>query len=36
MAGGHGSLGTEMGDEMVAFALPDGVAPAAATHARAK
>ena len=28
MAGGHGSLGTKMGDEMVAFALPDGVAPA--------
>jgi len=27
MAGGHGSLGTKMGDEMVAFALPDGVAP---------
>ncbi|WP_332875735.1 membrane-bound PQQ-dependent dehydrogenase, glucose/quinate/shikimate family [Massilia sp. S19_KUP03_FR1] len=26
MAGGHGSLGTKMGDEMVAFALPDGVA----------
>jgi len=24
MAGGHGSLGTKMGDEMVAFALPDG------------
>jgi quinoprotein glucose dehydrogenase len=23
MAGGHGSLGTKMGDEMVAFALPD-------------
>jgi quinoprotein glucose dehydrogenase len=30
MAGGHGSLGTEMGDEMVAFALPDGVAGARA------
>jgi quinoprotein glucose dehydrogenase len=29
MAGGHGSLGTQMGDEMVAFALPDGAAPAA-------
>ncbi|HBZ06815.1 MAG TPA: membrane-bound PQQ-dependent dehydrogenase, glucose/quinate/shikimate family [Massilia sp.] len=26
MAGGHGSLGTKMGDEMVAYALPDGVA----------
>ena len=24
MADGHGSLGTRMGDEMVAFALPDG------------
>ncbi|MFK3740845.1 membrane-bound PQQ-dependent dehydrogenase, glucose/quinate/shikimate family [Massilia sp. TN1-12] len=31
MAGGHGSLGTRMGDEMVAFALPDGAAPAART-----
>jgi quinoprotein glucose dehydrogenase len=30
MAGGHGSLGTQMGDEMVAFALPDGAAPAGA------
>lgn len=29
MAGGHGSLGTQMGDEMVAFALPDGAAAAA-------
>jgi len=29
MAGGHGSLGTRMGDEMVAFALPDGAAPKA-------
>lgn len=28
MAGGHGSLGTRMGDEMVAFALPDGALPA--------
>lgn len=36
MAGGHGSLGTKMGDEMVAFALPDGAAPAAATAAKAK
>lgn len=35
MAGGHGSLGTRMGDEMVAFALPDGAAPAATT-AKAK
>lgn len=26
MAGGHGSLGTRMGDDMVAFALPDGAA----------
>jgi len=26
MAGGHGSLGTKMGDEMVAFALPGAVA----------
>ena len=23
MAGGHGSLGTKMGDSLVAFALPD-------------
>ena len=29
MAGGHGSLGTKMGDQLVAFALPDGVAPPA-------
>ncbi|MDQ2823814.1 MAG: membrane-bound PQQ-dependent dehydrogenase, glucose/quinate/shikimate family [Pseudomonadota bacterium] len=34
MAGGHGSLGTQMGDEMVAFALPDGVAAAAPAKAR--
>jgi quinoprotein glucose dehydrogenase len=26
MAGGHGSLGTKMGDEMVAYSLPDGAA----------
>ena len=25
MAGGHGSLGTKMGDSLVAFALPDEV-----------
>jgi quinoprotein glucose dehydrogenase len=36
MAGGHGSLGTRMGDEMVAFALPDGVAAPVATPAKAK
>ena len=24
MAGGHGSLGTKMGDSLVAFALPEG------------
>lgn len=30
MAGGHGSLGTKMGDEMVAFALPDGAVAAKA------
>ncbi|GGZ10082.1 membrane-bound PQQ-dependent dehydrogenase, glucose/quinate/shikimate family [Pseudoduganella plicata] len=30
MAGGHGSLGTKMSDELVAFALPDGVAAPAA------
>lgn len=33
MAGGHGSLGTKMADEVVAFALPDG---AAAKPAKAK
>ena len=33
MAGGHGSLGTRMGDEMVAFALPDGALPANANAA---
>jgi quinoprotein glucose dehydrogenase len=33
MAGGHGSLGTKMGDEMVAFALP-GAGPAATTAAK--
>ena len=27
MAGGHGSLGTKMGDSLVAYALPDGAAP---------
>ena len=27
MAGGHGSLGTKMGDTLMAFALPDSVAP---------
>jgi len=27
MAGGHGSLGTKMGDSLVAYALPDGSAP---------
>jgi quinoprotein glucose dehydrogenase len=36
MAGGHGSLGTRMGDEMVAYALPDGVAAPVATPAKAK
>jgi quinoprotein glucose dehydrogenase len=30
MAGGHGSLGTQMGDEMVAFALPDSAVAAKA------
>jgi quinoprotein glucose dehydrogenase len=24
MAGGHGSLGTKMGDSLMAFSLPDG------------
>ncbi|WP_353850543.1 hypothetical protein [Janthinobacterium sp.] len=28
MAGGHGSLGTKMGDSLVAFALPEGTAGA--------
>ena len=27
MAGGHGSLGTKMGDSLVAYALPDNSAP---------
>jgi quinoprotein glucose dehydrogenase len=29
MAGGHGSLGTKMGDSLIAYALPEGTAPAA-------
>lgn len=36
MAGGHGSLGTKMGDTMVAYALPDGAAAAAAPSAAKK
>jgi quinoprotein glucose dehydrogenase len=36
MAGGHGSLGTNMGDQVVAYALPDGVAAAAAKPAKAR
>jgi quinoprotein glucose dehydrogenase len=36
MAGGHGSLGTKMGDELVAFALPGGAAPSVAQSAKAK
>jgi quinoprotein glucose dehydrogenase len=34
MAGGHGSLGTKMGDTLVAYALPDGTPPAMPKQAR--
>jgi quinoprotein glucose dehydrogenase len=33
MAGGHGSLGTKMGDTMVAYALPEGTLPVAPKQA---
>ena len=32
MAGGHGSLGTKMGDSLVAYALPEGSAPRGGQH----
>ncbi|WP_049623776.1 glucose/quinate/shikimate family membrane-bound PQQ-dependent dehydrogenase [Frateuria defendens] len=34
MAGGHGSLGTKMGDSLIAYALPEGAAPAASAPAK--
>jgi quinoprotein glucose dehydrogenase len=34
MAGGHGSLGTHMGDSLVAYALPEGVAKPAETASK--